>query len=141
MSVRLDHGQFLWGHELFIRHMECESEGVPFTSWQHPHLVADELGYKEEAYGAARHSLSLENWAEWRTVPGKILCESTEKRVCWHGSILCQSYANLEVKQTVTHVIVTQYIAMSGELFREPGVAMAQTRPRGPFFQWSRITL
>ena len=42
----IDITKFNMGHEAFMMHMQNRSNGIPFTSFQHPFLVKDEIAYK-----------------------------------------------------------------------------------------------
>lgn len=86
MPINIASGRFEVAHEQFLQHMLMWSNGVPFTNFQHPFFVADEVRYKQEIYNKARNVLALSNWTDWLNTPGKILqvikevCSSTVSR-------------------------------------------------------------
>lgn len=60
--MKLNHEQFLKGHEAFKEHMLEQSDGIPFTSFRHRFLMSDEIIYKWEVVDSARSALQLEQW-------------------------------------------------------------------------------
>lgn len=73
MAVCIDNERFAISHEVFKRYMLHRSGGVPFTSFQHPFLVDDEIAYKWGVYDSAKRALSLSKWEQWKRTPGKII--------------------------------------------------------------------
>lgn len=73
MSIRITLDKFEIGHEAFLQHMLTESNGIPFTNFQHPFLFEDEIDYKKIIYGRAKGKLSLNDWKKWLKTRGKIL--------------------------------------------------------------------
>jgi len=74
MSIRIDEEKFTISHEVFSRYMLQQSGGVPFTNFQHPILIDDEIAYKWGVYNTAKHILDLHKWTRWKIKsPGKIV--------------------------------------------------------------------
>ena len=52
--VQIDSQKFQITHKAFLKHMEEEGDGVPFTSFGHRFFVSDEVSYKQETLRRAR---------------------------------------------------------------------------------------
>jgi len=65
-------------HQTFLDHMKQNSKGVPFTSFQHPFLIDDEIAYKWETYSRAKKVLRLDKWDDWREMTGQIISAVTD---------------------------------------------------------------
>src|SRR4051794_35521546 len=64
---------FVVGHKAFLDYVLKESGGIPFTSFNHPFLVADEIAYKWRIYSEANEVLSVHKWKGWKLGSGQIL--------------------------------------------------------------------
>ena len=74
MSIHIVEEKFVIAHEVFSRYMFQKSDGVPFTDFQHPFLIDDEIAYKWGVYNTAKRILDLQKWARWKAKsPGKIV--------------------------------------------------------------------
>lgn len=73
MVITLDSANFEMAHESFKRHMQQQSNGIPFINFQHPFLIKDEIAYKWKVYADATKALKLVKWRTWRRSPGKII--------------------------------------------------------------------
>jgi hypothetical protein len=73
MAICVNNERFAISHEVFKRYMLHRSGGVPFTSFQHPFLVDDEIAYKWGVYDSAKRALSLSKWEQWKRTPGRII--------------------------------------------------------------------
>jgi hypothetical protein len=71
MTIKIDQERFEIAHELFLQHMH--TEGIPFTSFDHPLLVRDEILYKWEVYNRGYDAINLGKWPKWKKSPGKII--------------------------------------------------------------------
>lgn len=72
MSVKIDYTRFDKAHRVFEEYM-LKKSGVPFTNFQHPFLIDDEISYKWRVYRNAQDELSLHKWSKWLHTPGQIL--------------------------------------------------------------------
>jgi Domain of unknown function (DUF3883) len=73
MAITLNNARFEMAHESFKRHMQQQSNGIPFINFQHPFLFEDEIRYKLKVYALATDALKLEKWRTWSRSPGKII--------------------------------------------------------------------
>ena len=73
MTLEINETSFSVAHTKFVSNMQRNSNGIPFTSFDHPVLYKDEIAYKHTAYDEGRKALSLQRWNGWRKSTGKIL--------------------------------------------------------------------
>src|SRR5688572_21474945 len=73
MRIHIDNDKFETAHEIFKQHLLQQSDGVPFTDFDHPFLVDEEVSYKWRVYNEARLVLNLNKWYQWKKMPGKII--------------------------------------------------------------------
>jgi len=73
MLTILDKKAFANAHGAFLAFMAQRSGGIPFTSFDHPFFVDDEISYKQDAARDGRHALQIDSWESWRNKTGKIL--------------------------------------------------------------------
>jgi hypothetical protein len=78
MPVFVDSEKFEAAHQLFEQHLLSQSNGVPFTSFQHPFLQQSEIDYKREVSKKAKEALCLDRWSQWINEKGKILQATRE---------------------------------------------------------------
>jgi hypothetical protein len=78
MPVLVDSEKFETAHELFEQHLLSQSNGVPFTSFQHPFLQQNEIDYKRQVSKKAKEALCLDRWNQWTNQEGKILQATRE---------------------------------------------------------------
>jgi hypothetical protein len=113
--------RFRIGHEAFLEHMCRKSNGVSFTSFNHPFLIDDEIAYKWKVYTDAKDALSLHKWQKWRPGSGKIL-EATKaacaSSVC--ANLLEHRFGSRGNSDSPLYRVETpeQVIALERELFR-----------------------
>ena len=80
MSYNIDNEKFEIAHEAFKLHMLHQSRGIPFVNFYHPFLFDNEISYKSKIYYDAKLVLSLNDWKQWRKIPGNIIL--TTKEAC-----------------------------------------------------------
>jgi hypothetical protein len=73
MPLAIDEAKFDSCHEQFLAYMQEKAQGEPFTSFQHPFLVDDEISYKWAAYRNGRDALALAKWNSWKPGDGRII--------------------------------------------------------------------
>jgi hypothetical protein len=78
MMVQIDNERFQAAHKAFLRHMLEQSDRIPFTNFQHPFLVRDEIEYKRIAYGKAKDVLQLDKWPHWVDRRPKRIIDATK---------------------------------------------------------------
>lgn len=64
---------FVVGHKAFLEYMLEKSAGIPFTSFNHPFLMTEEIAYKWRIYSEANEVLSRNKWKVWKPGSGQIL--------------------------------------------------------------------
>ena len=72
LPIQIDKATFRQGHEAFLRFMQTESNGVPFTNFGHRCFVMDETSYKQEALRRGVELLCFDKWDKWLRSPGRI---------------------------------------------------------------------
>jgi hypothetical protein len=80
MSLQIDNERFKAAHESFCEYMQ-QAGGEPFTNFQHPFLIDDEIEYKRIVYGKAKDMLSLPKWHQWIDQAPESIIEAT-KNAC-----------------------------------------------------------
>jgi len=57
----VDEQRFLEAHKMFEKQMHDRSNGIPFTSFNHHHLLKDEINYKNQIAEKTTHLRSSSN--------------------------------------------------------------------------------
>jgi hypothetical protein len=83
MAIQIDKNQFRLGHGTFLKHMQEQGDGVPFTSFGHRFFITDEVAYKSDALRRGREVLQFDKWPKWLKTPGKIT--EALKEACQSG--------------------------------------------------------
>lgn len=73
MPLAINAAAFESCHENFLDFMQQNANGEPFTNFQHPFLVDDEVSYKWTAYRNGRDALSLNKWHQWKAGDGRTI--------------------------------------------------------------------
>jgi hypothetical protein len=76
--LKIDQTRFAVADALFRAHMLERSGGVPFTGFDHPFLMSDEINYKHVALADAGSALQLARWDGWQSKTGNILNATQE---------------------------------------------------------------
>ncbi len=84
LTIHIDNAKFESAHQTFEQHLLGQPPYVPFTGFQHPFLVRDEIKHKWGVYDKATEVLNLEAWESWKSTPRNII-EAT-KAAC-HPSV------------------------------------------------------
>jgi hypothetical protein len=83
MPLAINEAAFESCHENFLAYMQQNGHGEPFTNFQHPFLVKDEIAYKWAAYQRGQAALTLDKWRRWKPGEGKII--QAAKDACLPG--------------------------------------------------------
>lgn len=73
MPLAIDETAFESCHRAFLAHVQEKAGGEPFTNFQHPFLVDDEMSYKWAAYRSGRDALALTKRRQWTPGDGRII--------------------------------------------------------------------
>lgn len=80
MNIKINDNQFSIGHQAFLEWIQAKNVGIPFTSFDNPYLIKDEIAYKYKAYDEGRGILSFEKWKHWLKKVGRI--QNAAKGAC-----------------------------------------------------------
>ena len=80
MPLSINEDAFESCHENFLEFMKQNANGEPFTNFQHPFLVKDEIAYKWTAYNNGSIALRLDDWKKW--IPGDGRTLQAVKNAC-----------------------------------------------------------
>jgi hypothetical protein len=70
----IDDLRFRLANQAFLQHMQVNApKGESFTSFEHPFLLEDEIGFKRTAIALGRRALQLQHWPQWCSETGNIL--------------------------------------------------------------------
>ncbi|HBB88971.1 MAG TPA: hypothetical protein DC047_15300 [Blastocatellia bacterium] len=73
MPLAINEAAFESCHQAFLAYVQEKAGGEPFTNFQHPFLVDDEISYKWAAYRSGRDALALAKWNNWKPGDGRII--------------------------------------------------------------------
>lgn len=73
MPLTINEDAFESCHENFLEFMKQNANGEPFTNFQHPFLVKDEIAYKWTAYNNGSIALHLDDWKKWKPGDGRTI--------------------------------------------------------------------
>lgn len=73
MALAINEAAFESCHQAFLAYVQQKAGGEPFTNFQHPFLVDDEISYKWAAYRNGRDALALSRWHQWKPGQGRII--------------------------------------------------------------------
>lgn len=71
--VIVDEQRFAQAHKMFEKEMLLKSDGIPFTDFNHPHLLKDEINYKRQIIEKTMHIRSAKNLNQWIKTRGILL--------------------------------------------------------------------
>lgn len=80
----IENDKFNQAHSAFLFYVTEQTGGIPFSSFEHPYLIDEEIAYKWAAYDDARKILNTSNWNSWQKRPGeiiKVMQEACQTRV------------------------------------------------------------
>ncbi|MCP4172095.1 MAG: DUF3883 domain-containing protein [Fuerstiella sp.] len=107
--IEIDRSAFRRTHRAFLKRMKEKGDGVPFTSFGHRFIVADELAYKHEALRQGRKILSFDKWPKWRRQPGKILAAMRDAcKSSVSGNLLEHKYGEKKGSYSALYLLETQ---------------------------------
>ncbi|QLH09463.1 AAA family ATPase [Candidatus Nitrosotenuis sp. DW1] len=72
-NIVVNEEQFQKAHKLFEKEMRVQSNGIPFTDFNHPYLLKSEINYKREIVEKTSHLRSLDNLHQWIKTKGNLL--------------------------------------------------------------------
>ncbi len=72
-KVIVNEERFQESHKMFEKEMLLKSNGIPFTDFNHPILLRDEINYKREIIEKTQHLRSLDNLHQWIKTRGILL--------------------------------------------------------------------
>lgn len=73
MPLAINEARFESCHRAFLTYVQQQAGGEPFSNFQHPFLVDDEISYKWAAYRNGRDAIALSNWNHWKPGQGRII--------------------------------------------------------------------
>ena len=120
-NIIVNEARFLQAHKMFENEMITKSNGIPFTDFNHPHLLEDEINYKREIaekmhlpeaqvspvsatwLPSRQHTL----WIVWDQIKGEITPDEMEdhKRLALEGKLVSKGHGQVVPEASGFHCI------------------------------------
>lgn len=121
MPISVSNEKFEVAHHFFTQYVLSQSKGVPFTDFQHPFLVDDEIAFKWRIYSNAKKVLCLNKWKQWIKSPGEII--RATRQACLQSAsenLLEHRYGLLRSSESALYKVkgLEQIRGLEDQLFR-----------------------